>query len=595
MNLQRFLASFLLTCVLLADLLLPAPLHAQSDTADYTYGECSRIDKEQVRSEIEQAAQTVLSAHSGQLSIAQLVERKWAERNIDAVIDEEVARAVNNVAQNEGYFSRLWSGWSADKAEEFATRIADDAFASARFHEKLDELATAVADEIAREIDASFAEAASAAFLCMKAYVGARYSTTLFAAFEKRVSLEIDQASVKSDVAVDVAITGVHSKALGGIGIIVVTEIARRITQKLSEKIAERVAGRIIGRVLGRAGSSLLPVAGWVIGLGLIAWDLWEGGKGALPQIQESLTSQEVKARIRSEIADSIKNGLPDETALASLEIAVTILEEWDGFCGRYPDVCALAESNPTFQAILAETPLDQLDKLALLVAVLGNYAGRAELERALASGEFEAALALPEGSYALIQPARALGPLLAWSKLAGTRLDEVLRKGIARTKTPADFSPALLAAVLSVEEQATVDKLLQLDRSELETLVAFAGRDFAGMASTMPLAEMRQLVSYLSTPPAVAVTTPEPDLAPKLASGEVTVRQLLEPAPTATDTPLPPTAVATALEQAPVQQPPVDNPIGMAIAALVVLVLAALLVIVWRRGQVQDASQERP
>lgn len=63
-------------------------------------------------------------------------------------------------------------------------------------------------------------------------------------------------------------------------GVIVVTEISRRIAIKLSEKIAERIAGKIVGRIIGKAGGlTLIPVAGWVIGLGLIVWDLWEGGQ----------------------------------------------------------------------------------------------------------------------------------------------------------------------------------------------------------------------------------------------------------------------------------------------------------------------------
>jgi hypothetical protein len=287
---------------------------------------------------------------------------------------------------------------------------------------------------------------------------------------------------------------------LGGIGIIVVSELTRRVTQKLSEKIAERVAGRILTRVLGRAGSSLIPVAGWVIGIGLIAWDLWDGAKGALPQIQEALTSADVKARIRGEITDSIKNGLPDETAVAALEIAVTILEEWDGFCGRYPDLCSLAASNTTFQAILNETPLDQLDKLALLVDVLANYAGRAELDAALANGQFERALALPETTYALVQSSRSLAPLLGWAELAGDRLDEVLARGIQRTKKPEDLSPALLDALLAVKDQAALDKLLALDRTELETLVPFAGSSLGPLAANMSLDEMHQLIGWFPT-----------------------------------------------------------------------------------------------
>jgi hypothetical protein len=562
-----------------------APLYAQGGRGgDYTYGECSRIDREALRSEIERTALTVLSERSGDFAIPTVVARKWVELDVDATIDGEVARAVDQVAQEEGYFSRLWSGWSAERAEQFAMRIADDAFGSPAFRQKIDELSAAIAGEIAKEMEADFARAASAAFLCMRAFIGERYSETLFAAFENRVSVEVEEANIGAVAPVDVSIIDVHGRALGGVGLIVVTEIARRVSQRLSQRIAERIAGRIAGRVLGRAGSSLIPIAGWVIGLGLIVWDLWEGGRGALPQIEEALTSEEVKERIRSEIADAIKHSLPDETALVALEIAVTILEEWEGFCGRYPDVCSLAQENATFQAILNDTPLDQLDRLALLTNTLLTYAGRAELEAALTSGQFETALALPEESYTIVQTARSLAPLLAWAQLAGNRLDQVLAYGIHRHKTPADFSPALLSAVLGVGDAAAIDKLLALDKAELEALVTFAGTSLGPLAANRSLDEIRQLVGYLMAPPPEATETPPADLAPKLASGEVTVQELLEPAPTMVATAAVTATVAPPAPASAVEPATPVNSIVVASAILVVLILAAGGALWWRR-----------
>jgi hypothetical protein len=592
-----YLNKALLWLLALCCVLSTLPAYAQGTpadpvTGDYTFGECSRIDREALRGEIETAALNVLTEERGGIDIPALVARKWTDLGMDAVVDQEVARAVGELAADEGYLSRLWSGWSAERAEEFATRIADNAFGSATFRQQIEALSTAIAEEIARDIEADFARAASAAFLCMKAYVGAAYSDTLFTAFENRVSVEVEQAEIASETAVDVTALDVHSRALGGVGIIVVSEIARRISQKLSQRIAERVAGRIVGRVLGRAGSSLIPVAGWVIGIGLIVWDLWEGGKGALPQIEEALTSEEVKERIRTEIADSIENSLPDETAVVALEIAVTLLEEWDNFCGRYPELCRLAEENATFQAILNDTPLDQLDQLALLVDVLATYAGGAELDAAIQNGQLETALALPTESYAIIQNARSLGPLIEWTRLAGDRLDEVLTYGIHRQKTPADFSPELLAALLAVADPSAIDKLLALERAELETLVPFAGSSLGPLAVNMTVDEIRQLVGYLQTPPPATTQTPAADLAPRLASREVTVQELLQP-PTPTNAPTIPTPVATLIPPAS-ERSATGNPVLIGSALLLTLILAALGVMWVRRNRMMAGTQEQ-
>lgn len=46
----------------------------------------------------------------------------------------------------------------------------------------------------------------------------------------------------------------------------------------------------------------------------MFAFDLWEGGRGALPQIQEALQSEDTKIRIRQEIAEAIREELPDQS-----------------------------------------------------------------------------------------------------------------------------------------------------------------------------------------------------------------------------------------------------------------------------------------
>lgn len=560
------------------------PLYSQAgdatDGSDYTFGECGRIDQDALRGEIEQSALAVLSNESGGIEIEALVARKWTELEVDAVVDAEVARAVNQLANQENYFDRLWSGWSAEKAEEFATIIADDAFGSPAFSAKIDELSAAIAAEIAAEMEADFARAASAAFLCLKAYIGTRYSAQLFAAFETKVSREVQQVEIADAAPVDVSALEVHSKALGGVGLIVVTEVTRRITQKLSQKIAERIAGRVATRVLGRAGSSFIPIAGWVIGLGLIVWDLWEGGKGALPQIQEALTSEEVKAKIRGEIADSIENALPNESAVVALEMAVTMIEEWNGFCNRYQNVCAVAEGNATFQSILSATPLDQLDQLAALVDALVNFAGRAELDAAIQSGQFEALLKLPEAATTLLRDSKSVTTTLAWAELAGDQLPTVIKLDIHRQRTPDDFDPPLLASLIAVDDPAVVNKLLALEPAELGALAFFAGENLGPLAANLSLDELREVLAYLAEPPPTA-PTPGPELAGQLANRSVTVRELAEPAPTATEPPPPASPAVTGGES---ERSLYNNSIVIATGALVVLLLLVGVIILWRR-----------
>lgn len=498
---------------------------AQESPADYTFGDCSEIDKENLRNEIEAVAHDALSAESAKINVDAIVVRQWVAVGMDSAIDAEVERAVNEIYDDEGYWRRLWSGWSAAKAEEYATRVAASAFGSESFQAQIESLSLAIANEIARDIEANFARAASVAFLCMKAYVGDRYSGTLFRTFEDKVSTEVDTVDIAgSGDEVDVSALDVHSKALGGVGLIVVTEITRRIALRLSEKIAERIAGKIIGRVLGKAGSTLIPVAGWVIGLGLIVWDLWEGGNGALPQIRDALQSEDVKAKVRQEVADAVKGGLPEELSIVALEIAVSLVEEWNRFCDTNRAVCTLADSNDTFQDILEYTPLDQINKVVSLVNLFVDKLGSAALEEALADGRFEKLLTLPESAFVLLGENQSIDEVLAWSALAGDQLDRAIALGITAQKDPGDFDESLMKALLNLDDQAAIDKVLTLDRIALTNIMSFAEANFVRLAHRLSAEELAQLGDYLAT----ATTIPD-ELASGLASGAITVASLTE------------------------------------------------------------------
>jgi hypothetical protein len=566
---------------------LPLPGYAQSGASDYTFGDCSTVDQEKLRTEIEQVAHTVLTDESTRIEIDAIVMRQWVGLRVDDAIDREVQRAVDNVYTKEGYWSRLWSGWSADKAEQFATQVANDAFGSESFHKTIMQLSTAIAQEISREIEANFARAASAAFLCMKAYVGDKYSDTLFTAFESKVSTEVSQVDVQTTSEPDISTLEVHQKALGGVGLIIVTELSRRIAVKLSEKIAERVAGKIVGRIIGKAGSSLIPVAGWVIGLGLIAWDLWEGGNGALPQIQDALQSEEVKAKIRQEVADSIKDGLPEEVSIVSLEIAVHLVEDWNRFCDTNRTVCTLAEDNSTFQDILDYTPLDQVGKVVGLVNIFMDNIGRSGLEQAIATGQFESLLTLPEEAFILLGESKSVATTLAWAELAGDRLPKIIEFELYKAKSPEDFTPPLLRTVLNLEDVETANKVLPLTTAELTKLVTFAGNNFVRLVNRLSAEEVSQLVTYLET----ATPPPTPQLANDLASGKQTVAGLvnISPAePTVAPTAAP--AVGSWPSVSTIWQFLYTNSIVVAFG--VILVAALLLVFMSVVGRRQRAEQ---
>ena len=76
-----------------------------------------------------------------------------------------------------------------------------------------------------------------------------------------------------------------------GVAVIIGTQIAR----SLGKQLAQKIAGRVVGRILARLASGAIPLVGWVVGAGLIVWDLFNAKEGSLPQIRDALQHPEVK------------------------------------------------------------------------------------------------------------------------------------------------------------------------------------------------------------------------------------------------------------------------------------------------------------
>lgn len=495
---QRALIVLLIAALIFAGApVSAAPLVQTGGGRQYTVGDCSRIDSSQLRSEIEAHVLAVLQNEAKPIDIDAIVERAWIAVGMDAAIDFEVARAVDAVRTSEDYLNRLLSGWWGEKAEEYAERIANDAFGSPGFRLKLEELSTAIGADVAKQIEAQFAQAASVALLCLQAYVGQQYSDAFFSLFAKQVQQETQALELNPLATPSVSALTDHRLALAGVGTIVATQLIYRLSQKLGEKLAQRVAGRVVGRILGRAGSSFIPIAGWVVGIGMIVYDLWEGGQGALPQIQEGLQSEEVKLKIRQEIADAVRDDLPEQASLIALETAVSLTEQWQGFCGVYEYVCQVAEENTNFRRLLQEATLDELESVAGLVSFYMRQLGRAELDRALADGSLSLLLTMPDAAFTILSETYSTAETLAWATLAGDDLGIVAEWGIHRRAEPDEFTAATFSALLALGADGA-QKLLALPVEKRQALLALPENTLTRLAAEQTVSDLDWLAGYL-------------------------------------------------------------------------------------------------
>lgn len=480
--------------------------------ANYTFQECNTLDERALRDELNAIAQRTLRADS--LDLPALVDAQWRRLDMNSVLAAEVAAASAAVREREAYLSRLWSSWSADKATELAEEVAGRAFASDGFTAAITELSAAIAVDVAGALQTASARSASSALGCLQTFIGGRYSTSLVDVFDAELQAQLDDAELGGTLEQDFSVPGMHSTALAGVGVIIGAQIARQLARRL----AARITGRIVTRVAGRAAATLVPVVGWIAGAGMIAWDLWAGADGALPQIEQALTAPEVETEIKQEIVAAVGPELERELPQVARQVADNLYSAWRDFKRDYADVLALARRNPAFKTILDDTDTDSVYRLARLVAVGNEVLGGARFGEIIDDGRLRRLLALPDGVDEVLVETRSVDATLVWGELAGDRLGDIARLQIHRQRGADRLDAATLGGIIALDSADVVQTLLRRPDDEVRALLKIPPERLkpllrryddgslgwlAGYAETLPSGARKRLVARLQKQPA--------------------------------------------------------------------------------------------
>ncbi len=495
---RSILLPSLLILSLLAGLLPGPKLHAQEPPPSvYTFQECETVEESKLRDELNGITQFVFAAEQNKLDIAGMVDTAWYAQNVDAVVDAQVDAAVDRVRNEEDYWSRFLSGWSAEKAEELTTKVANYAFGSDAFRQEVDALSASIADELAREVGAMTARSASSALLCVQEFIGDTFSETMIAVFQADIEQKVTEAGVGQDAETDfTVILDTRTKSLAGVGVIIASQIAK----SLAKKVAQRVAGKVAGRILGKAATTIIPLAGWIIGGGLIIWDLIEAGEGSLPQIRESLKGQEVKAAIRAQVAEVVETELGVEMPELARSVSNDIYAAWLDFRTKFSRVLDLAEANPRFQTLLDNTTADQVQKLASLVAVSDAKLSPEQIEEEINSGTFERIFYLPDLSFEILRATGDPQIVIAWANLAGESIAGVAETELYKIAAPEDFADRqALEAVLALGDAGAIRTLMEINQLEREILLGLPAEQLRDAVTTFSPDDLRWLASYIT------------------------------------------------------------------------------------------------
>jgi hypothetical protein len=480
---MRKVFAWTLTWGAVAGLLIQAPGIALAQQAPVvTIDECRALDDADVHGRIRELATTSFKTELTAIDYPALVNKYWAKADVGARIDREVDAAIAAVRADSSWIDRAYSTVSSSAAGRYATAVADKAYNSEGFKAALEELATGVAKEAGARIEAATAKVSNPIVACEQTALQSRYGGAVAQVFvqesQKNLEARAEQPAVKIG-ATDLVLNNAGS--ISGIVLIV----TRRIIASLVEGIGSRIAGVVASRIVS-------SVAG-LVGLALIAKDIYDAGEGVFPIVAEQMKSDETKTVIKDEIGKTIQGDIAQQVGNIAQETSDRIYSVWLDFKQKYKLLLALSEKNAAFASVLKDARLDQVGKLGQIVEILHGSEGENRIfERAADGSLTRALLDLNDAGLTIAAERKSLADGLRWTEVAGQDLPRVVDTGIYRWLSPDGLSHETLAKLLAVDDRIALGRIAKLTPEQRELILSLPGRqmrDFARKLSDPQLA----------------------------------------------------------------------------------------------------------
>jgi hypothetical protein len=470
---MRTLIAWTLTWGAVASLVVQAPGVALAQTPIVTIDECRNLSDTDVRDRIRELASTSLKAELTAIDYPALVNIHWAKADVNGRIDREVDAAIAAVRADTGWFDRAYSTVSKSSAGRYATAVADKTYNSEGFKAALDEMATGVARDAGTQIEKATAKVSNPIIACVQTALQSRYGGAIAQVFaqesQKNLEASAEQPAVKIETSDLVAN---NAASLSGIVLIVTRRVLAKIIQGVGERIAGVIASRIVSAVAG------------LIGLALIAKDIYEAGDGVFPIVAERMKSDETKDLIKSEVGKTIQADISQQVGTIAQETAERIYAVWLDFKQKYNRLLNLSEKSPAFAEFLKDRRLEQMSKLGQIVNILYGSEGEGRVLERVADGSLNKALLdLTDPGLVIAEDQKSIDKALRWTAVAGRDLPRVVDLGLYRWLSPDGLTPQNLQKILSLNDKIAVARIANLDpqaRDLILNLPADQMRDFA-------------------------------------------------------------------------------------------------------------------
>jgi len=482
----RSLISSLAAFAIAAGQVVPATA-APLSKADYEA--CQARDEPALRAAIQAISVRALKAGIANVDYRALVGDAWRRGGLGEIVDTQVDLAVEQVAQETSWANLLQSLAYQQKAQALATAVAERVYRSDAMKTALEQLAADVGKDIGRQIEFASADASEPTLACLKAFVGARYGTTVARAVsgETGKGLTVDP----NKAAAGISPGAVLRESSGGIAGAAVLLLRRQLAN-----MAERVGARLVGTVLAR----LVSVVAGGVGLALIAKDIWDLRHGVLPIIATEMKSKANKDKVQDELAKTFAEQISAHVEEIGAATADHVVDIWRDFRSAHTQALDLAERNAKFKAFLDSLQPKSLPRLDEVVSLVLAAEGEAGLLRRLNDGTLnEAVNVLPAPAMEIARETRSIDAGLKWAALAGDRLPKVVELGLYRRTTPDTLTKSSLQRMLALNDRLAIVRLASINRDARDTLFELNDSELKSLARSLTEPELATLSRYLS------------------------------------------------------------------------------------------------
>ena len=483
---SRFLVSLIVSAALVSGQILPALAVEQLSRADYE--DCQARDEDGFRTVITAISADALKAGTGKVDFAAVVSDQWRKSGLDELIDKRVDLAIDEVKKETSWAELIKSLANAEISQKLATTVAERVYRSDAVKAAMESLATGVAKDVGKSFELASQDAATPILNCLKSFVGPRYGAAMAQAVVGDAGKDL--AVVPDKGGAEISSADILKQSSGGIAGATILVVRRQLAN-----LATRIGQRIVGSVLSR----LVSVVAGGVGLVLIAKDLWEFRNGVLPIIATEMKAKATKDKVQEELATTIHDQINEHVKDIAAASADRVLEIWQSFKRAHAVVLKLADNNASFRTFLDDVKPESLPRLDEVVGLLVPEEGEPGVINRLNDGSLnEAVNLMPVKGLEIARETRSVASALAWTKVAGDKLDAVVEAELYRHAKPEDFSHASLARVLALEDRTAITRVASVSREARDVLFSVESGALKVLAKSLSGGELTALAGYI-------------------------------------------------------------------------------------------------